>query len=629
MALLTKKKTLLLSVLSVLCVHSIPTAHASLLSVYESGKARSNQNLSIDSIEQLLQLQDKGKGQRQKALTAMMNQSRLESMKSYAYGVAVRTALIKQIGRINQEIKAQSRALDAIYNFEPLMLAGGRVVPPVLTEARNIYNQNTNRQIRLSGAVFDIYEQARFTSVAPNWREYLELPPIAESYETLALSTAGFEPKTDEEKQVWVKATEQGWHDGTHQANQLLQSAFDNLNRDYKGMVRFHQFVADGRITMPVINTYEMYDSNDGSRLVLDEQLLNIQTLPEFQVLPKGKAQPAETYLQKEPMPFAFEYASHHPIKALEDKNDDKQNKKLTNAVIEKTLTDTPVGDKPFDEPARIRSEQIRQSMTSYIKGEPLKAGITDSSTRTIVYLPKHPIPAPQAGQTNGGQAVTQTAPQKVVATPPATPPQIVAQNAPQAQVLIQNPPATTNNQVTFNPIVANEKIPTTAKFLNNASMVQDLAREQLNGGTPQATTPLAQSTQYHTATIETPPTAIVAKTPTTTQNLPVTPANDTNNSTQAGNTNEAVYGSAVQRAKAKRAEQKRLEQENQPSNQSVKLGPMPTKEDEIPVVEVMPPPRITFGEQTKSQQPSVVNHDKMAEHGPRLPNLVYTYMGK
>lgn len=261
----------------------------SLYDIYKETQQNKYQAKRISSLQDLLRYQDQSQYKKKKEIEAVAAQARLESLEMYAFNIAIKAAISNRIAEINSTVAKNERYLDAIYNFQPLMI-GNRVVPPVITEARGLYNQNSNLQIRLSGVVYDINEQARFSSVAPNWREYLTFPSAADAYDEVVFGTIGFEPKTTEEKRIWVKASQKGWEQGITQANNILLAAMDNLNRDYTGMVRFHQFVKQGKVSMPIIRNYDLYDTNLGQRLLLDEQLLQIEAVPEFITRPAPTA---------------------------------------------------------------------------------------------------------------------------------------------------------------------------------------------------------------------------------------------------------------------------------------------------------------------------------------------------
>lgn len=159
-----------------------------------------------------------------------------------------------------------------------------RVVAPVITEARDLYNQDGDYALRLSGAYYKIESQARFSSVAPNWRDYLNFPNTTLTRSALMISLASLLPRDSEERRVWRLAVYDGWRQGVEQANLMLQHALDRMNRDFLGMIRFHKFVAQHKITMPIVadEFISVNKNENGQEMAVDETLLRITTLPEF-----------------------------------------------------------------------------------------------------------------------------------------------------------------------------------------------------------------------------------------------------------------------------------------------------------------------------------------------------------
>ena len=147
------------------------------------------------------------------------------------------------------------------------------------SEARDLYNQDGDFSLRLSGAYYKIESQAKFSSVVPSWRSYLTFP--AGAVDRTALLT-GIRPRDDAEQKLWKLAVDDGWKQGIEQANLMFKEGLDRLNRDLTGMLRFHTFVFEGKITLPVIASSSLPVSPSGSTLAVDETLFRITTLPEF-----------------------------------------------------------------------------------------------------------------------------------------------------------------------------------------------------------------------------------------------------------------------------------------------------------------------------------------------------------
>lgn len=236
----------------------------------------------INDAQSLLRYQSKMNGLfKRDSSNAVAQDMRLRSIYDYAKSIAIRAAINNGIENYNDIIRSNERNLDAIYNFQPLMIAN-KVVPPVITEARNLYNQAGSDQIRTSDAIYQIDKQAYFSSTPPNWRAYLNFRNEGAAYENWAYVGGDLTPKNGLERKVWANGTLDGWRLGSDEAKKIVQSSMDRLNKDYIGMIRFHQLVIAGRITMPSISSYSLYDTNTGDKLILGEELLKIQSLPQF-----------------------------------------------------------------------------------------------------------------------------------------------------------------------------------------------------------------------------------------------------------------------------------------------------------------------------------------------------------
>lgn len=243
-------------------------------------------NQNINSAEELLRFQKSMAGKSEAKRAELIGRDvKLQALSEYARSLGIRAGITATLESINNEIQANSRQLDAIYNFQPLMMYN-RVVPPVITEAHDLYNQTSSTQIRTSGAVYNINSQAYFSSTPPNWRNYLKFPVETSAYEKFSYAGGGIVPENGIERKIWESATKQGWEEGVRHAGIMLEQSFDKLNRDYVGMVRYHILGIEGKVTMPVVNNYKLYDSNSGTRMVLDENLLKIEVLPTFKNSP-------------------------------------------------------------------------------------------------------------------------------------------------------------------------------------------------------------------------------------------------------------------------------------------------------------------------------------------------------
>ena len=204
--------------------------------------------------------------------------ARTQAIRDNAFALGVKGGISWQLNRIRAIIDRNARNLDSVYDFGHLMIQD-RVVAPVISEARDLYNQDGDRALRLSGAYYRIESQARFSSVAPSWRLYLTFPKIRIDYSTL---TRMLKPRDEDEHRLWRLAVADGWRQGVEQANLMLRNGMDRMNRDFTGMLRFHTFVMQGKLRMPAVASEQIPVTQQGETMAVDETLLRITTLPAF-----------------------------------------------------------------------------------------------------------------------------------------------------------------------------------------------------------------------------------------------------------------------------------------------------------------------------------------------------------
>ncbi|WP_454727676.1 MULTISPECIES: type IV secretory system conjugative DNA transfer family protein [Cupriavidus] len=202
--------------------------------------------------------------------------TRLDALRNAGLSVGARGALIAQTKIINTALKRTERTLDTTYNFQSLMIEG-RVVPAVLTESRDVYTQEGDKSVLLSGIRYKIESLPRFTSRAPTWREYLYMEPGDLSMASLQLL-----PRDSNEQQIWRQAVTDGWRDGLKQADEIFDANAKRLNRDYTGMIRYRVLALNNKITMPMVAQSMMPINSSGDTMTVDEQLLRITRQPAF-----------------------------------------------------------------------------------------------------------------------------------------------------------------------------------------------------------------------------------------------------------------------------------------------------------------------------------------------------------
>ena len=215
--------------------------------------------------------------------TEVQNRERLKAILDAAYQHAVKVGIQSEMNGVRNALQDPKveRNLDGIYNFQTLMLKE-RVVPPVITEARDIVQNKNGTAFKTTSAVYKIEKQAYFSTLPPNWRTYLTFPSNDYDVDLTETPTKELMPRNSREYEAWKSKTIQGYNEGKKIANEMFEYSLNKLNRDYLGMVRFHQFVLEGKVSMPSLSRADLAISNTGSVMAIDQKLLTIRTLPSF-----------------------------------------------------------------------------------------------------------------------------------------------------------------------------------------------------------------------------------------------------------------------------------------------------------------------------------------------------------
>lgn len=201
---------------------------------------------------------------------------RLDALREAATGVGARGGLIAESKLINSVLKEHAREYDTVYNFAPLMIQG-RVVPPVLTQTKDLYTQHGGDTIRIARQDWTILSQARFTSRPPSWREYILIEPGE-----LAMPSNVLLPTNDAEREIWRLAVAAGWEMGVKQADDAFKINESRLLRDYRGMVNYHVLALKKMVTLPIVAQLDMPLKSSGETMSMDETVLRLTALPQF-----------------------------------------------------------------------------------------------------------------------------------------------------------------------------------------------------------------------------------------------------------------------------------------------------------------------------------------------------------
>ncbi|KTD14645.1 defect in organelle trafficking lipoprotein DotC [Legionella gratiana] len=215
------------------------------------------------------------KNQRNKKLKGKFRQM---AIKETALSLGAQGGLAWRAKVIDEHLIRQSRRLDAIYDFNSLILEHN-ILPPVLLEGRNTLNLADTQTIRISDRTYKVAKQAHFVTTPPTWRQYLWLDYVKPEYPNYTLL-----PKTKVEKKIWCIYAAKGWRQGVDQANTILEENIARIKEDFGGMILYRKLLAMNMVSPPYVSHTDLGVTGDASEIHIDDRVLRITALPALNV---------------------------------------------------------------------------------------------------------------------------------------------------------------------------------------------------------------------------------------------------------------------------------------------------------------------------------------------------------
>ena len=200
------------------------------------------------------------------------------ALRETALSLGAQSGLAARARYIDDELIHQNRNLDAIYDFNALVLEHN-ILPPVLLEGKNTLNLADAQTIRISDRTYKVSKQARFITTPPNWRLYLWMDFLKPEYPHVTLL-----PKSHQERVIWKKYVEQGWKNGTEQADRILEENIARIKEDFSGMILYRKLLAMNMVSPPYVSDTELGVTGDGDEIHIDDRVLRITALPALNV---------------------------------------------------------------------------------------------------------------------------------------------------------------------------------------------------------------------------------------------------------------------------------------------------------------------------------------------------------
>lgn len=212
------------------------------------------------------QILERGKVAQSKDVSEM----RRQALQEIAGALGASGGLAFRTNQIKTEVDCYAADLDKLYDFKKMIIDNG-VLPPVLTEGLANYAQESTDQVRIADKIYKIEEKAKFVSVYPTWRNYLRF-----SFPSYEMPDAAYLPKNDAEKAIWDAAVKEGWDKGVKQANEIYETSYAKLDRDYKGMIKYKILLAEGLVTPTIIGKQNLGITGGGREMSINDQVFRI-----------------------------------------------------------------------------------------------------------------------------------------------------------------------------------------------------------------------------------------------------------------------------------------------------------------------------------------------------------------
>ena len=211
------------------------------------------------------------------------------SMRKEALSLGAQAGLYVQGKKLDAWLVTRAAQLDKTYDFRRLVypaslhvqdrLTGTSLLPPIVEFSQNFTRLEGPDTLHISRSFYRISQQAKFSTVVPNWREYLWQgwpKPNLDAVPRVLL------PDNAAERKVWVANVRRGFTLGEAQAMTDFRTSLARLQRDFLGMVLYRKLEMQGKIGAPILAhaTKGNVVSANGRDLRVQSEALRITRLP-------------------------------------------------------------------------------------------------------------------------------------------------------------------------------------------------------------------------------------------------------------------------------------------------------------------------------------------------------------
>ena len=205
-----------------------------------------------------------------------VNLMRPNAIREAAQTVTFQAAMAYRYKQLVAATERHSAALDAAFNFSPLLMTQGDalILPPVLTRAGASMRIESEDAATTANTSYELLAPARYVPTVPTWREFL----MTDGFPEPEKPNPAVMPKNDKERAIWRAAVREAWAQGLTEADQLYADNVSRMARQYRGVMLYHLLTAQHLLSQ--VNTASadlgMKTTDNGSKLHIGQKVYRI-----------------------------------------------------------------------------------------------------------------------------------------------------------------------------------------------------------------------------------------------------------------------------------------------------------------------------------------------------------------
>lgn len=208
------------------------------------------------------------------------NDLRVGELARASYSYHFQMSAIEEYENISNKLRSIKGKLDQIYSFSSYLLNNGRVLPPVVTESDGSFEILSGSMSRITSKQYKIEKQAKIVATPPTWRDYLY-----QDFDRPIEIHSALMPKNEMEWRIFNIEKERAIKSGKKHAVLLFEHSKAVLDRDMKGVVKFHALAEMGIVDVPILSEGRVGIKVGDTMLDIDQRVFELHNRGGF----KGK----------------------------------------------------------------------------------------------------------------------------------------------------------------------------------------------------------------------------------------------------------------------------------------------------------------------------------------------------